>query len=100
MALIQGWTEPLAGSLSQVYFLYALAPPSILLFVPTAHVSHSTPSLLTGRLITSVQVNNMAALHNTSTDTHIYITIISLFILLFTLLLLSSADRLAQTLPI
>ncbi len=41
------------------------------MFVPTDQVSHSTPSLLTGRLLTSVQVNNMASLHNTYTDTHI-----------------------------
>jgi hypothetical protein len=81
-------------------FLVCSGPPSILLFVPTAHVSHSTPSLLTGRLITSVQENNMAALHNTYKDTHIYITSILLFILFFTLFLLSLAGRLAQTLPV
>ncbi len=59
-----------------------------------------TPFLLTGRLIARVQVNNMAALHNTYTDTHIYITLISLSILFFTLLLPSLAGRLTQTLPV
>ncbi len=55
-------------------FLVCFGSPSILLFVPTDQVSHSTPSLLTGRLLTSVQVNNMAALHDTYLH-HINITI-------------------------
>ncbi len=68
------------------YILVCSGPPSILLLVPAAHVSHSTPFLLTGRLNTSVQVNNMSALHPIYTDTHIYTTSILTFILFFTLL--------------
>jgi hypothetical protein len=80
-------------------FLVWSGPPSILLFVPTDQVLHSTPSLLTGQLPTSVQVNNMAAQHDTYTDTRIYITSILLFFL-FTLLPLPLAGWLAQTLRI
>ncbi len=79
-------------------FLGCSGPHSVLLFAPTDQVSHSTPSLLTRRLLTHVQVNNMAVLHDTCTDTHIYITLILLFFLFFILLLLPLAGRLAQTL--
>jgi hypothetical protein len=93
-ASIQAWTEPSDGSLSQVYSLFALAHP-ILLFAPTDQVSHSTPSLLTGWLLTNIQVNNMAALHDTCADTHIYITLTLLFFPFFILLPLLLAGRLA-----
>ncbi len=43
--------------------LVCLGPPSILLFVPTTHVSHVHPSLTTEQLNTSTQVNNMAMLY-------------------------------------
>ncbi len=52
-------------------FLVCSGPPGILLFVPTDQVSHLTPSLLTGWLLTNVQLNNMATLHGTFT-TYIY----------------------------
>jgi hypothetical protein len=61
---------------------------------------HAHPSLLAGQLSTDVQVNNTAAPHLMYIDTPIYITFILLFILFFTLLLLSLAGRLAQTLPV
>jgi hypothetical protein len=80
--------------------LVCLGPPSILLFAPTAQVSHSTPSLLTRRLITSVHVNNTAMPHLTYTYTQIYITFMLLFIFFFTLLPSSWAGWLAQTLPV
>ncbi len=48
---------------STCIFLVCLGPPSILLFVPTIHVSHVHPPLTTRRLNTSTQVNNMAMLH-------------------------------------
>jgi hypothetical protein len=44
------------------------------------------PFLTNWRLNTSVQVNNMAALHHIHRNTHIYITSVLLFILFFTLL--------------
>ncbi len=49
-------------------FLVCPGSPSTLLFVLTERVSQLTSSLLSGQLLTNVQVNNMAALH----DTHIY----------------------------
>ncbi len=49
---------------------------------------------------TSVQVNNMSALHHIHTDTHIYITSILLFILFFTPLPLLLAGWLPLTLPV
>jgi hypothetical protein len=50
--------------------LVCSGPPSVLLFAQMDQVSHSASSLLTGWLLTNVQVNNMAALHDTCTDTH------------------------------
>jgi hypothetical protein len=58
------------------------------------------PSLADCRLNTNVQVNNMTVPHHIHTDTHICITSISLFILLFTLLPLSLAGWLPWTLPV
>jgi hypothetical protein len=52
-------------------FLVCSGTPGVLLFAPTDQVSHLTPSLQTGWLLTNVQVNNMAMLHGTFT-THIY----------------------------
>ncbi len=57
-------------------------PPSILLFAPADWVSHLTPSLLSERLRTFIQVNNTTALHDTQGHTyihHISITILLLF---------------------
>jgi hypothetical protein len=90
------WTSCWLSSIS--IFLVCSGPPSILLFVPTTHVSHSNPPLPAGQLNTSVQVNNMATLHHRYTVTHIYITFILLFIPFFILLPLLWAGRLAQTL--
>ncbi len=62
--------------------LVSLGPFSILLFVPSFHVSHAHPPLSIGQLNTSIQVNNMAMLHliyNSHTYLHhIHITIHSL----------------------
>jgi hypothetical protein len=58
------------------------------------------PSLAYWRPNTSEQVNNMSALHHIHKDTHIYITSILLFILLFTLLPLLLAGQLPLTLPV
>jgi hypothetical protein len=58
------------------------------------------PCLADWQLNTSVQVNNTTALHHIYSDTHIYITLISLFILFFTLLPPSLAGRLPQSLPV
>jgi hypothetical protein len=60
--------------------LVCFGPPSILLFTPTTHVSHSNPPLPAGQLNTNVQVNNMATLHHIYTKSyislhHIHITI-------------------------
>jgi hypothetical protein len=73
-------------------------PPSILLFVPTTHISHSYPPSPPLQLNTSAQVNNTAMLHRIHTIIHIYITFILLFIPFFILLPLLWAGRLAQTL--
>ncbi len=76
-------------------------PPSILLFVPTDRVSHLTPSLLSGRLLINVQVNNTTVLqYMTNMGTRIYITSALLFF--FSSILLPSflAGRLAQTLSV
>jgi hypothetical protein len=62
-------------------FIVCPGPPSIVLFVPMDRVSHLTPSLLSERLLTNVQVNNTSALH----DTHLYITLALLFFSPFTL---------------
>ncbi len=44
--------------------------PSILLFISVGQVSHLTPSLLSGWLLTNVQENNITTLHDT--HAHIY----------------------------
>ncbi len=65
-------------------------------------VSHLTPSLLSGWLLTNVQVNNTTTLYDTQGHTyihHIGITIL-LFFFLFTLLPPSLAGRLVHTLPV
>jgi hypothetical protein len=46
-------------------------PPSTLLFVPMDWVSQLTPSLLSGRLLINVQVNNMEEIHDTHGHTYI-----------------------------
>ncbi len=48
---------------STCIILVCLGPPSILLFVPSFHVSHVHPPLPIGQLNASIQVNNMATLH-------------------------------------
>ncbi len=58
------------------------------------------PFLAYWRPNTSVQVNNTSALHHIHTDMHMYITLILLFILFFTLLPLILAGRLPLTLPV
>ncbi len=66
-----------------------VGPPSISLFVPTDRVSHITPSLLSERLLTNVQVNNITMQHDTHGHTyihHIGITILLLFYTSSTLL--------------
>ncbi len=70
-------------------FLVCPGPTSILLFAPTDRISHLTPSLLSGRLLTNVQVNNITMLHDTYGHTnihHIGITILLLFYTSSTLL--------------
>jgi hypothetical protein len=52
----------LLPALFHMYLLVCLGPPSILLFLPTIHVSHVHPPLTTWRLNTSTQVNNMTML--------------------------------------
>jgi hypothetical protein len=59
---------------STYIFLGCHGPPSILLFVPTIHVSHVHPPLPTEGLYTRTQVNNMAMVHLIYKVTHIYIT--------------------------
>ncbi len=61
-------------------FLVCPGSPSILLFVPTIHVSYMHPPLPTRRLNACAQVNNMAMLHYMYMVTHIYITFILLSI--------------------
>jgi hypothetical protein len=53
------------------------AQPSILLFISMGWVSHLMPSLLSGWLLTNVQVNNITTLYDT--HGHIYITSAILF---------------------
>jgi hypothetical protein len=48
------------------------AQPSILLFISVGQVSHLTPSLLSGWLLTNVQVNNITTLHDTHGHTYIH----------------------------
>jgi hypothetical protein len=82
-------------------FVYS-GPPSILLFAPTAPVSHSTPFLAYWQPSTSVQENKyVSATSYTHRHTylhHICITIHLFFF--FTLLPLLLAGRLPLTLPI
>ncbi len=73
------------------------AQPSILLFISLGQVSHLTPSLLSGWLLTNVQVNNIIMLHDT--HGHIYIHHIGITILLFFLHFFHSL-WLVQTLPV
>ncbi len=61
LVLGSDWTS--CQLFSTCIFLVCLSPPSILLFVPTTHVSHVHPPLTTGQLNTSTQVNNMTMLH-------------------------------------
>jgi hypothetical protein len=77
-------------------FLVWYGPSSILLFVTIDRVSHQTPSLLSGRLLTNVQVNNITTLH----DTHIYITSALLFFFPFYTSSTLLAGWLVQTLPV
>ncbi len=70
----------LLGSLSEHASCYH-AQLSILLFISMGRVSHLTPSLLSGWLFTSVQVNNIIMLHDT--HGHTYIHHIGITILLF-----------------
>ncbi len=71
MASIQDWTETLVATFMSSLLVY-FGPPSILLSVPTDHVSCS-PFPASWQLNTNVQVNNMAALHHIYTGTHIYL---------------------------
>ncbi len=57
------------------------AQSSILLFISMGQVSHLTPSLLSGWLLTNVQVNIISTLHNTRV--HIYKHYIGITILFF-----------------
>jgi hypothetical protein len=63
------------------------AQPSILLFISVGRVSHLMPSLLSGWLLTNVQVNNIRTL---PTHGHTYMHHIGITILLFFLLYTSS----------
>jgi hypothetical protein len=77
--LVRGsdWASRQLSSLCII--LVCLGPPSILLFVPTFHVSHVHPSLPTLQLNTSIQVNNMAMRHfiyNSQTYLHHVLTIV------------------------
>ncbi len=59
---------PPSPNVSLVYY----GPSSILLFVSTDRVSHPTPSLLSGQLLTNVQVNHITTLHDTHGNTYIH----------------------------
>jgi hypothetical protein len=69
----------LLASLSE-YAYCCHVQPSILLFISMGRVSHLMPSLLSGWLLTNVQVNNITTLHDT--HGHIYIHHIGITILL------------------
>ncbi len=90
------WTPCWYSSIS--VFLVWTGPHSILLLVPTTHVSHSNPPLPAGQLNTRVQVNNIATLHHIYTVTLIHITFILLFFPFFILLPLLWAGWLAKAL--
>jgi hypothetical protein len=53
-------------------FLVCYGPSSILLVVLMDRVSHPTPSLLLGRLLTNIQVKNITLLHDTHGHTYIH----------------------------
>jgi hypothetical protein len=57
---------------SACIFFVCPGPPSILLFVPTIHVSHMHPPLTTRQLNTSSPVNNMGMCTSHIQLTHIY----------------------------
>jgi hypothetical protein len=62
------------------------AQPSILLFISMGQVSHLMPSLLSGWLLTSIQVNNIITLYDTHGHTYIHhmrITILLFFLYFF-----------------
>jgi hypothetical protein len=82
------------------YIPYLLCPTQYLVVCSNGSSFTPMPSSLTGQLLTNVLVNKMAVLHDTYTDTHIYITSILLIILFFILLPLPLTGRLAQTLPV
>jgi hypothetical protein len=88
-----GWTSCRLSSTCTS--LVCPGPPSILMFVPTIHVSHMYPPLPTGQLNSSAQVNNMAVLHHIYTVTLIYITFTLLSIPFFILLPSFQEGRLA-----
>ncbi len=90
---------PLAGFLSQS-IPCLLWPTQYLTICSNASYFALNPFLAYWQPNTSVQVNNMSVLHRIHMDTHIYITSILLFILVFTLLPLLLAGQLPLTLPI
>jgi hypothetical protein len=65
-------------------FLVCPGPPSILLFAPMDRVSNLTPSWLSGQLLTSIQVNNTAELHDTHGHTYIHHLSITILLLFYT----------------
>jgi hypothetical protein len=98
VASIHGQAEPLAGSLSQVYSCL-LWSTQYLTICSNSSCFALNPFLAYWWPSTSVQVNNMSALHHIHTDTRIYITSALLFIFFFTLIPLLLAGRLPLTLP-
>jgi hypothetical protein len=77
------------------------AHPNILLFIFLGWVSHLMPSLLSGWLLTNVQVNGIIKLHNTHKHSYIYASHRHYYSsLLLTLLPLFLAGWLLQTLPV
>ncbi len=74
--------------------LHPNAQPSILLFISMGRVSHLTPSLLSGWLLTNVQVTNVTIIHDT--HGHIYIHHIGITILLFFLHFFHSLRQVGQ----
>jgi hypothetical protein len=77
MASFQAQTEPFSGLTLRACSLLP-CPACILLFTATVQVSHPA-LLLSGWLLTNVQVNIITMLHNTR-HTCIYITLVLLFI--------------------
>jgi hypothetical protein len=70
--LDQGLDRASFWSPSPNVFLVCHGSSSILLFVPRARVSHLTLSLLTGWLLTNVQVNKITTLHDQHVHTYIH----------------------------